>query len=288
MTPLIAALILTQGTTPSDVILPFTSPKGLIVVETIGNDDKPLRMLVDTGAQRTFVDVEVAKRLGLEVGDEIKARGSGGMVTARFSKGLRLKGLNDEPIEAVALSLKGIVDAIGAPIDAILGQDVLGKRVMEVDWATAKLTFSSQAPMVSAYDTVISLHLRGGRPYAPATIVTPSGREADADLLLDTGSDTIVEIAQPYADSIGLRTRPDPNGRSLLGVGGAVPLRVPELQEARLGRESVQPADVRVFYRPVDSAGDGDGRVGSGFLVRYKTLIDGPRLKLVLKPVRKD
>ena len=254
------------------------------MVETTGNDDKPLRMLVDTGAQRTVVDVDVAKRLGLTDGETVKARGSGGTVTARFVDGLRLKALGGDAMQAVAMPLKPIADAIGVPIDAILGQDVLGKRVLEIDWAAARLTFGSRPPAVSSQDTVISLRLRAGRPYAPATFVTPEGRADVAELLLDTGSDTVVEIAQPYADELGLRTSPDPSGRSILGLGGTVPLRVAQIRETRLGRESVAASDVRVFYRPVDSAGDGDGRVGSGFLARYKATIDGPRMKLVLAP----
>ena len=34
--------------------------------------------------------------------------------------------------------------------------------------------------------------------------------------------------------------------------------------------------------------GDGDGRVGNGFLSNYKVTVDGPGLKLVLTPVKRD
>jgi len=274
------------GVGPADISLDFTSPKGLIVVQTAGNGGKPLRILVDTGAQRTVIDRSVAESMGLAKGDVVKARGSGGSVDAWWAKGLHLQGLGEAPLEAVSLPLDQIGKAIGTPIDVILGQDILGKKVMEIDRAAGKVTFGTRPAIVSSSATVVSLVLHGGRPYLRAVVVAPDGRESDAELLLDTGSDTSAELAQGFADIIGLQTRPDPDGRSIMGVGGMVPLRVADLREIRLGRASVPAQDVRVFYRPPDSAGDGDGRVGNGFLAGYKAIIDGPGLKLVLTPIR--
>jgi predicted aspartyl protease len=288
VTPILAAILMGARLPAVDISLPFTSPKGLIVVQAEGNGGKPLRMLIDTGAQRTVVDRTVAESLGLEKGEDVRARGSGGSVDAWWAKGLHLQGLGEAPLEAVVLPLDGIGKAIGTPIDVILGQDVIGKRVIEIDRTAGKVTFGTRPAIVSSAATVVSLVLRGGRPYLRATVVGPTGRETPADLLLDTGSDTAAELAQPYADEVGLPTKPDPNGRSIMGVGGIVPLRVADLREIRVGRVTVPSQDVRVFHRPADSAGDGDGRVGNGFLSNYKVTIDGPGLKLILTPVRKE
>lgn len=284
MAPLLAVILLART---ADVSLDFTSPKGLIVVQTEGNGGKPVRILIDTGAQRTVIDRALAESLKLEKGGDVKARGAGGTVDAHFVKGLQLAGLGEPSLEAVSLPLDAIGGAIGLRIDVILGQDVLAKHVVEIDQTTLKLTFGSRPAIVPSSATVVSLHQRGGRPYLMATVVGPNGEETDAEMLLDTGSDTVTELAQPYADEVGIRTKPDPNGRSILGVGGLAPLRVADLRGVRVGREVVAAGDVRVFFRPADSAGDGDGRVGNGFLARYKTTIDGPGKKLVLTPVRK-
>ena len=281
---LLAAMLLARL---PDVSLDYTSPKGLIVVQTEGNGGKPVRALVDTGAQRTVVDRDLADSLALEKGAEVRARGAGGTVDARFVKGLHLAGLGEAPLEAVALPLAAISGALGTKIDVILGQDVLAKRVVEIDRTALKVTFGFRPAIVSASATVVSLHLRAGRPYLGAIVVGADGMESEAEMLLDCGSDTVAELAQPYADAIGLATRPDPDGRSILGVGGTAPLRVADLRGLRVGREVVPSGDVRVFFRPLNSAGDGDGRVGNGFLSRYKTTIDGPGLKLVLTPIRK-
>ena len=256
------------------------------MAQAAANGDRPARVLVDTGARRTVVDAAFAASLGLAPGDAVRVRGSGGTVDARFAKGLRLAGLG-EGIEAVALSLGSLTNALGARVDVILGQDVLSKRVVEIDGAAGKVSFGTRPPVVTAADDVLSLHRREGRPYVMATVVNPLGGESDAELLLDSGSDTIAELAQPYATEVGLRTRPDPDGRRILGVGGTVPLWVPDVREIRLGRAAVPPGDVRVFARPADSAGDGDGRVGNGFLSRFKATIDGPGMKLVLTPLRR-
>ena len=282
MTSILAALLLARQA--SDVTLDFTESRGLIVAQAAGNDGRILHVLIDTGAQRTVVDATVAKDLGLAPGDPVRARGAAGSVDARYAKGLRLAGLG-EGMDAVALPLAAIGAAIGTPIDVILGQDVLEKRVVGIDAAAGKLTLGTHPSPVMASDSVVSLHERGGRPYLMATVVMPDGQSADAEMLLDSGSDTTAELAQPYADELGLRTVADPNGRRILGVGGSVPLRLADVT-LRVGNAVLPSGDVRVFFRPVGAATDGDGRVGNGFLARFKTTIDGPGRKLILTPLR--
>ncbi len=284
MTSLLAALLLVRQT--SDVTLDFTQPRGLIVAQAVGNGDRVLHLLIDTGAQRTVVDSTLAKELNLALGDEVHARGAAGTVDAHYAKGLRLAGLN-ESFDAVALPLATIGAALGTPIDVILGQDVLAKRVVAIDAVAGKLTLGTRPPVVTGADSVISLHERGGRPYLMATVITPDGQMADAEMLLDSGSDTTAELAQPFAEELGLRTVPDPNGRRILGLGGTVPVRLADVRELRVGNAVLPPDDVRVFSRPVGASADGDGRVGNGFLARFKATIDGPGRKLVLTPLRK-
>lgn len=287
MTPVLAALLLAVRS-PVDVTLPFASPKGLIVVSAEGNGKAPLKLLIDTGAQRTVIDSETAKTLSLTEGEDVEARGAGGSVKAKFVKGLQLTSLGESSLDAVSVPLKAIGDAIGTHIDVIVGQDVLLKHVIEIDREKNTVTISAHRPIVSAAASVVSLSFRGGRPYVPATVVAPGGYEAAAELLLDTGSDTVAELSEAFARGIGLTLRPDPYGRSLLGVGGAVPLRVTEVQELRLGKASLASDDVRVFGKAENSAGDGDGRVGNGFLSRFRVTIDGPGRKLVLVEPKKS
>ena len=283
MTPILAALLLARQT--PDVTLDFTLTKGLIVAQGNANGNHPARVLIDTGARRTIVDAAFAKTIGLTPGEVVRVRGAGGTVDARYAKGLRLAGLG-EGLEVAAVPLDALADALGARVDIILGQDVLASRVLLIDGVAGKVVFGVRPPVVTTSDTVLSLHRREGRPYLMATVVDPNGGQADAELLLDSGSDTTAELAQPYAEELGLHTRPDPDGRRILGVGGTVPLRVADVRGILVGRVAVPPQDVRVFSRPADSAGDGDGRVGNGFLSRFRATIDGPGLKLVLTPLK--
>ena len=281
----ILALLLAQSA--GEVTFDFTSPRGLIVARATANGERPVRILVDTGARRTIVDATLAKELKLVPGEEIRAYGAGGAIDTRLAKGFRLAGLAED-LEVVELPLDGIAKEIGTPIDAILGQDVLATRVVQIDVAAGKLTFGTRPAAVFGADTVIPLRLRAGRPFLLATVVGPQGGTADAELLLDTGSDTTVELAQTYTDEMSLRTRPDPLGRSITGIGGSVSVRVVDLREIRIGGHAVPVGDVRVFLPPANAASDGDGRLGGGFLSRFKTTIDGPGGKLVLRAFRKS
>ena len=282
MSPLLGLLLLQ---TPGEVAFDYTSPKGLVVAGMAANGDKAVQVLVDTGARRTLIDAKLAREMKLEAGEEIRAYGAGGAVDTRVAKGLRLKGLT-EGIDVVALPLETIGKAVGTPIDVILGQDVLASRVLEIDGRTMRLTFGVRPAAVFGGDTVIPLTTRAGRPYVAATVVNPEGGLLSADLLLDTGSDTTVELVQRYADETGLKTRADPLGRRITGVGGTVTVRVAELREIRIGGRVVPSQEVRVYLPPASAASDGDGRVGGGFLSRFKVTIDGPGAKLVLRELR--
>ena len=279
MTSILAAILMVRQEV--EVAYDYKTYGGVIVVELRANGDQPLRALVDTGSRVTVVDAAAAARLGLALGEVARVRGQGGTIDARFVKGLKIAGLG-ESASTVAFPLDALSGAIGVHLDGILGQDILARRVTTIDAAAGRITLGTRPPVVSGSDAVLSLRLRGGRPFLMATVVGPEGGTTDAELLLDSGSDTTAELAQPYADEVGLRTKPDPSGRRILGVGGSVPMRVAEIREVRVGRVSVPPAEVRVFARPPESAGDGDGRVGNGFLSRFKATIDGPGQKLVL------
>ena len=279
VTSILAAILMVRQ--EADVAFDFKTYGGVMVVEVQANGDRPLRLLVDTGSRVTVVDSAAATRLGLGLGETAHVRGQGGTIEARFVKGLRIAGLGDS-LQTVAFPLDALGKAIGVPLDGILGQDFLARRVVTFDAAAGRVTLGTRPPVVTSSDTVLSLRLRGGRPFLMATVVGPDGGMTDAELLLDSGSDTTAELAQPYADEVGLRTRPDPSGRRILGIGGSVPMRVADIREIRVGRVSVPSEDVRVFARPPESAGDGDGRVGNGFLSRFKAVIDGPGQKLIL------
>ena len=282
MIPALALLLLQ---TPGEVTLDFEAPRGLVVAKIVANGERTVRALVDTGARRTLIDDALARAMKLEAGEEIRAYGAGGAVDTRVAKGLVLKGLT-EGIDAVALPLGTIGEAVGTPIDVILGQDVLASRVLEIDGRSHRLTFGVRPAAVFGGDTVIPLVLRAGRPYLQATVVDPAGGLRGAELLLDTGSDTTVELVQRYADEVGLKTRADPLGRRITGVGGTVTVRVAELREIRIGGRVVPPQEVRVYLPPASAASDGDGRVGGGFLSRFRVTIDGPGNKLVLRELR--
>jgi len=117
------------------VVLPFKKAEGLLLV-TIKVNNKPLSMLVDTGAVSTFVSAEAAGVSNPQLGDLRKNKNSmliSGKVAVR---NVTLEVGNTLFNQYVTvLSLKELSDRLGVRCDGILGEDFLTNfRRVTVDY----------------------------------------------------------------------------------------------------------------------------------------------------------
>ena len=117
---------------PSGAVIPYSG--GPLVVDAAING-VPLRLLVDTGAERTLITPAAMARAGIDIsaGSPVQIRGVTGDATATVVSvpGLDVAGARIGPLPV-------IVHALGSEgVDGLLGRDVLDGFTVTVD-ATAR------------------------------------------------------------------------------------------------------------------------------------------------------
>lgn len=117
-----------------------------------GPGGRPLTVLIDTGTDPSAIDLQLARRLGLRLGEF--ALGSDAAsdaipFTETMLPWLRLGDLEVRNLYALAVDLR----AAPFPVDLVLGYNVLARLVLQVDYLRQRIKFS---------------HADLGQPAAPA------------------------------------------------------------------------------------------------------------------------
>lgn len=216
---------------------------------------RTVRALIDSGAEYSAIDKAFAAALGLKSAFNMPliAYGVGG--APQMGRGATLSmtagGLEISGLHAAILDLGPVADPDGLATPLILGQDVLGEAMMELDQssprrAARRLRF---LPPGAAIDTSALVSVEARRhDRALKTAVVVEGVVIDA--LVDTGSSSALALSEARAKDAGLADGRPSEASSSLVLGGAMAarnLRVASLTAAgaELGR-----TEVSVFATP--------------------------------------
>ena len=163
-----------------------------VMVEGVG----PFRFMVDSGANRTVVSRMLADRLGLPSEGPVDMHSMGGeaRVDSVRITGLRLGGMETDPITAPVLDEANLGSA------AILGIDALdGKRVV-IDLAAGKMTIRGSTRRIeSAGDGEIVVVAKRRHGQLILTNAMIGGQTVDA--VIDSGSDVTVGNLAPRGEA---------------------------------------------------------------------------------------
>ena len=124
-----------ERSVPARTAVPIQVLNNAILVPAILNDTQGVTLLLDTGAQRTILSPESARRAGLAVPVDAPRRpvvvAGGGRIEVPFLRLRRLQ-VGDYVVENVEVGVYPV--APGARLlDGVLGMDVLGRFVFTVD-----------------------------------------------------------------------------------------------------------------------------------------------------------
>lgn len=113
--------------------LPFTFEPQMVRCVAAGPGGRPLHVLVDTGTDPSAIDLGLARRLGLRLGDFALGQGAASdavAYTETVLPWLRLGDLVLRDLFALALDLGGLP----FPVDLVLGYNVLRQLVIQIDY----------------------------------------------------------------------------------------------------------------------------------------------------------
>ncbi len=119
-----------------------SASKPLILVPATVNGQGPFQFALDTGASRTMLSIELARKLAIETTDDSPVTGGGGQIKILAGKVSSLAvggaGLRDHAIGAGEF-LNMLSKAVGAQLDGIIGYNFLNQFKVTINYARSRL-----------------------------------------------------------------------------------------------------------------------------------------------------
>ncbi len=211
----------------------------LIVEGRIG--EAPVKVLIDTGAERSVIHGELADRLGLksQAGLPMAAVGLGGGVSfgGRTPFDLTLGDLGFVGLNATKLDLGPLAQAGVFAAEVVLGRDALSAMILDLDLPNRRLSLSVSA------QTQRSLRARlGGSPLM--IDVDLEGRLLKA--LVDSGASGHLTLSQAKAAEYGLLQRPGRSEQSIV-LGGTVRTRSVTVRNLEVAKRTFENVAINIL-----------------------------------------
>lgn len=212
-------------------------------------DGKPVRMMLDSGANGLTISTEVAQRLGLRQRSDMRASttGLGGTVYRRvFEAGTVAIGGQTRSVPTLLIETTDAQSA-SRGFDGILGMEVFDRNDVEIDFPARTLALYRarfcpkgrppwQGGFLSFPRAGANQHSTGNRPMINARL---DGRQARA--LVDTGATTTV-VDQSFAVAAGAPAEPPDGARR--GTTGTMSETTLPMWLHRFGTLEIGPARI--------------------------------------------
>lgn len=238
---------------------------------------RPVRALVDSAAEASFVDTAFARRIGVVGAQTVRARGSGGDTQAQLAEGVTIDalGFHLHPEAVAVLDLSDVGSRLlHSPLDFVLGRELFDAGRIEVDIAGGRMRRLSAGVRPAGVE--LDLTTERGLETFPASI---EGHD-DVATAFDLGNGGAVLVGGDYAREIGLLA----DGRPVTmesggGIGGAKPrqtFRLRSLKVAgRIFTDLPAAVDANSSATPLN--------IGVAVLGRFRIVTDFPAHRLWLQ-----
>jgi hypothetical protein len=162
----------------------------LIVVRGSAGPLKGLNFLLDTGASPTVLDRRVADKLHLDQSPASIAVVGGSVQAAQATAPtLEVGPARRDNLHVLVEDLSFFQKALPVRIDAVVGLDLLGQSVFEIDYSARQVLFGA-VPLLS---NSLPLQLQAGLPIVEAQV-----NHLAAHLMVDTGASSLI-LFEPSA-----------------------------------------------------------------------------------------
>lgn len=223
----------------SDEWLEWAEPRVDTPTARVVVNGQPVRALVDSGAQYSVIDRRFFESLGVADGFNmpVLAYGVGGM--PQLGRGttltVQIGGARIDRLQAGILDLGELALETGLGTPLILGQDVLGEALLDMDLAPRRRERRRLRLLPS--ETLVPPGLasfevrKAGRGLATPVLVEGTLVEA----MVDTGSTSTLALSEGAARRVGvLDGRAETRGTSLV-LGGVMNTRIVETSSLNIG-----------------------------------------------------
>lgn len=271
--------------------IPFDLIGNLVLIQTRVNNSDPLWFIFDTGATHTVMDTEQARTLGLKAHGRITAKGSAGTDVASRVRGVSLSfvGVELQGRTIYTLPIAALSPLFGRHLGGVIGNDIIGKFVVEIDYANKMINFYNPSSYhYSGTGEVVPLTIEeDGNVFAHAQLLMEGRAPLEGKFEVDIGSTVALELNTPFVKKHRLLSSLAQSKRvNLGGIGGkagAVAARVPSI---KLGRFAlINPiVNFSEATKGDDASARYDGTLGSQIFSRFKMIVDLSHRRMILEP----
>jgi hypothetical protein len=271
--------------------VPFDLAGNLIFVQGRLNNSAPLWFIFDTGASSSVVDVKLAKTLGLKTRGHILGTGSAGTTMASRVRNVSvaLPGVEVSGLTVYTLPVDFLSAPLGRRIGGVIGNDLIGACVVEIDYANKVINFyDRQGYHYNGTGEVIPFTVEGdGNIYGRAKVEIEGGAPLEGKFEIDTGSTGALELNTPFVKKHRLLSLVKRSKRvNVGGVGGTAGAVTTRARTVKLGKFALENVIVRLSQATKGdfASAQHDGTLGGAIFRRFKFTIDIQGRRLILEP----
>jgi hypothetical protein len=186
-----------HGTAP--IAFDFYNSNRIFIPATING--RPVKLLLDSGADATVIDTALAKELGLKLEGEGVANGTGGQTSTAMAKNVEIKvgSMSLHVPMAVSMDLSDVSHRLGIPLQVILGADVFKQLIVDLDFGRRTIAFDEPQGFTPPPGAVtVPVTPQAGVPTVTASF--EGGPEVQVDFDIGNGSPLLIFPAywQPH------------------------------------------------------------------------------------------
>ncbi|MCW3099577.1 MAG: hypothetical protein JWL77_5195 [Chthonomonadaceae bacterium] len=246
-------------------------------------DDKPVLMVLDTGAGANILTPRAAKRLDLMSSKgQINVQGAGGDAAPASAVKIGKLGVGEAMLKAQSAYVIPLPDVLVC--DGLLGTPFFRAWIVQFDYAHLRLTLTPRSTFQPPADaTAVPIHFYNNIPALDATVDGIKGR-----FKIDTGAGDAVTLFGPFVEKQHLRGKYSPSLQTVTGrgIGGLLYGDLVRLPEFVIGpfRFTRVAAELSRQTEGAFAGTESAGNLGGEIWERFTLILDYPDNKIFLIP----
>ncbi len=262
----------------SQTVVPFRLIDGwAIVLEGTLAGKQHQKMLIDTGAAPSAINIRAARRLGLSGPVQKLSLMNRAMNVEKVRvTDVQVGTVAAAALDMVAMDLASIELALGTRIDAVIGLDLLSRKNFSLDYRRKELDFFGNASLAGSIP--FETREEAGGTYV---LITLQGNGERLQMLLDTGTRDMMLFKRRLRG--GLQQLPVQGKDFNLNAGGRDSIAVVEVPGVNLGPFAWKKQKAYVWDTLPDQLRDFDGMIGPAALDAQVVAFDFDRRVISLE-----
>jgi len=253
--------------------------------------ERPLDLILDTGAGETYLNLPTAELLGITLGDRFDVAGAGaGTTPGAKLEGASVRLAGSSLVQSVpsSLDISRMARREGHRADGILGADFISRFVVAIDYVKQQLRlYDPRTYRYAGRGTSIPITFDQNRfPIVDGEVKLADGATLKGRMLVDVGSAGTLLITKSFADENRLRDRVGPTiRRGGGGAGGAVFADVGRVAALKLGAVQVSRPITQLAGVAGAASGSAEyvGNIGGDILRRFTVYLDYANKRIILE-----